>query len=163
MDKFVKKYKLLPYRPGVGMMIVNHEKKVFVAKRVDTKISAWQMPQGGIDEGETPSKAAMREMQEEIGSGSGEIIAESKNWYRYDIPEFLVPKLWDGQYRGQQQKWFLIKFTGDDSDIDLLTLNPEFEEWRWASVQELPDIIIHFKKKLYKAIIKEFKFFFDNN
>lgn len=148
---------LLPYRLAVGMMIINHKGQIFLGKRVDTKLQAWQMPQGGIDVGETPSKAAMREMEEEIGSKSGQIIAESKHWYSYDIPKFMIPKLWDGNYKGQKQKWFLIKFTGGDDDINLATDHPEFEAWRWADVSELPDIIIPFKKKLYKAVIEEFQ------
>lgn len=147
----------LPYRPGVGMMIINKNKKVFVAKRVDTKIQAWQMPQGGIDIGETPSKAAFREMEEEIGTDSGRIIAESNNWYCYDIPKFLIKKLWGGNYRGQRQKWFLIEFNGEDEDINIQTDTPEFSEWRWVDVHELPEIIIPFKKKLYEAVIKEFE------
>ena len=147
----------LPYRLGVGMMIINHKGQIFVGKRVDTKLQAWQMPQGGIEVGETPSRAAMREMEEEIGSKAGHIIAESKNWYSYDIPKFMIPKLWDGNYKGQKQKWFLIKFTGSDDEINLATDHPEFEAWRWSDVDELPDIIIPFKKKLYKAVIEEFQ------
>lgn len=146
----------LPYRLGVGMMIINDKNQVFVGKRVDAKLHAWQMPQGGIHLGETPSKAALREMKEEIGSSSGYIIAESKNWYSYDIPKFLIPKLWDGNYKGQKQKWFLIKFTGSDEDINIATDHQEFLEWRWADIQQLYDIIIPFKKKLYKAVLDEF-------
>lgn len=148
---------LLPYRLGVGMMIINSRGQIFVGKRVDTKLQAWQMPQGGIDVGETPSKAAMREMEEEIGSKAGHIIAESKNWYSYDIPKFMIPKLWDGNYKGQKQKWFLINFIGADDEINLATDHPEFEEWRWVDIDELPNIIIPFKKKLYKAVIEEFE------
>jgi putative (di)nucleoside polyphosphate hydrolase len=146
----------LPYRPGVGMMIINSSKKVFVAKRTDTKIQAWQMPQGGIDVGETPSKAALREMREEIGTDRATILAESNSWYCYDIPNFLIKKLWDGNYRGQRQKWFLIRFEGNDSEINLGTKSPEFSEWRWVDLQELPEIIIPFKKRLYESVIKEF-------
>lgn len=147
----------LPYRLGVGMMILNSENKVFVGKRIDTKIRAWQMPQGGIDLGETPSGAAMREMREEIGSCDGFIIAESKFWYSYDLPKFLIPKLWNGTYKGQKQKWFLIRFTGADKDIDLDNfLNTEFSEWCWAEIEDLPNIIIPFKRKLYEAVVKEF-------
>ncbi len=150
----------LPYRPGVGMMIINKEKRIFVAKRLDTKVQAWQMPQGGINLGETPSKAAIREMEEEIGTSLARIIAESKYWYSYDIPKFLIQKLWDGHYRGQRQKWFLIEFTGKDEDINLNTSFPEFTEWRWADLDELPDIIIPFKKRLYLEVINEFSSFF---
>ena len=111
----IKKESALPFRPGVGMMILNKDKRVFVGKRIDSKANGWQMPQGGIDIGETPSCAAMREMEEEIGTNKGRILAESKNWYSYRIPEFLIPRLWDGQYCGQKQTWFMIEFLGDKS------------------------------------------------
>ncbi len=146
----------LPYRHGVGMMIINHEEKIFLGKRVESKFEAWQMPQGGILLGETPSRAVIREMEEELGSSSGEILAETKKWYSYNIPEFLINKLWDGQYKGQKQKWFLIRFTGTDSDINVNTDNPEFREWCWASPTDMLDIIVPFKKRLYKTILKEF-------
>ena len=149
-------HKNLPYRLGVGMMIINNDNQVFLGKRVDTKIEAWQMPQGGIDVGETPSKAALREMLEETGSSHGNIIAESKNWYSYNLPDFLIPKLWDGRYRGQKQKWFLIRFTGNDSDININTSHPEFIDWKWARINELTDLIIPFKKRLYSAVVNEF-------
>jgi putative (di)nucleoside polyphosphate hydrolase len=147
----------LPYRLGVGMMILNKQNQVFVGKRVDAKVEAWQMPQGGIDIGETPSRAALREMEEEVGSSKGDILSESKNWYSYDLPKFLIPKLWNGQYKGQKQKWFLIKFTGEDGDINVETDHPEFEDWRWVDLVELPEIIIPFKRKLYEAVMAEFK------
>lgn len=156
----IDNYKLLPYREGVGMMIVNKDKKVFVGQRSDTRARAWQMPQGGVDIGETPSSAALREMAEEIGSDKGQIIAESKNWYSYDLPKFLVPKLWNGTYKGQKQKWFLIEFLGQDSEININTEIPEFVKWRWASLEELPHIIVPFKKRLYKAVVEEFSFYF---
>lgn len=146
----------LPFRPGVGMMIINNEDKVFVGKRVDSKANGWQMPQGGIDLGETPSSAAMREMEEEIGSGNGKIIAESKNWYSYRVPDFLIPKLWDGQYCGQKQKWFLIRFLGKDSDINLNTEHPEFNEWKWVNFDDLLADVIPFKLKLYREVTHEF-------
>lgn len=160
MDTKIKRpsnSRVLPYRSGVGMMILNDKNHVFLGKRVDAKLQAWQMPQGGIDVGETPSKAALREMMEEVGSDNGTIIAESKNWYRYDIPKFLIPKLWDGNYKGQSQKWFLIRFHGTDEDINIRTQHPEFIEWRWAELDELNDIIIPFKRKLYNAVISEFR------
>lgn len=149
-------YKKLPYRQGVGMMIINKHKQVFVGQRIDTKIDAWQMPQGGIDLGETPSKAALREMHEELGTANAKILAETKNWYTYNVPKFLVPKLWDGRYCGQRQKWFLIEFLGEDSEIDIDTEFREFSEWRWAEIEELSNIIIPFKRKLYSAVIDEF-------
>ncbi|WP_341763821.1 RNA pyrophosphohydrolase [Candidatus Tisiphia endosymbiont of Beris chalybata] len=151
-----KNYRDLPYRSSVGMMIIDQNNRIFVGKRIDTKISAWQMPQGGIHLGETPSNAALREMSEELGSTKGHIIAESKYWYSYDLPKILIPKLWNGNFRGQRQKWFLIRFTGTNEDININTSAPEFEEWRWSRIEELLSIIIPFKRKLYKAVLKEF-------
>ncbi len=147
----------LPFRPGVGMMIIDKNNRVFVGKRIDSKVNAWQMPQGGIDLGETPSRAALREMEEEIGSGNAKIIAESKNWYSYRIPKYLVPRLWEGQYCGQKQKWFLIRFLGEDSEIDIQTTVPEFDDWRWVEFDELLENIIPFKHALYQKVINEFK------
>lgn len=151
-----------PFRQGVGMMILNSKNQVFVGKRIDSKANGWQMPQGGIDLGETPSSAAWREMAEEIGSNKGRIIAESKKWYSYRLPDFLVHKLWEGKYCGQRQKWFLIRFTGQDSDININTHNPEFDSWCWMDIQDLLDNIIPFKHKLYSQVIKEFKQFIDS-
>jgi putative (di)nucleoside polyphosphate hydrolase len=147
----------LPFRQGVGMMIVDKHKRVFVGKRVDSKANGWQMPQGGIDLGETPSAAALREMREEIGCNQGYIIAESKRWYSYRVPNFLIPKLWEGQYCGQRQKWFLIRFTGEDSDININTESPEFDQWKWVNFKELLFDIIPFKLKLYKQVVDEFQ------
>ncbi len=151
----------LPYRLGVGMMIIDSRNRVFVAKRIDAKATGWQMPQGGINIGETPSCAAMREMLEEIGSNKGYIIAETKYWYSYDIPKFLIPKLWNGCFRGQKQKWFLIRFTGTNQDINIHTTKPEFEAWNWKPLDELLPAIISFKRKLYKEVIKEFSSMFN--
>lgn len=147
----------LPFRQGVGMMIINKSNRIFVGKRIDSKTNGWQMPQGGINLGETPSAAALREMAEEIGSNQGKIIAESKKWYSYRLPPFLVHKLWEGKYCGQRQKWFLIRFTGQDSDINVKTKHPEFDSWQWVEVHELLENIIPFKYKLYSKIIAEFK------
>jgi putative (di)nucleoside polyphosphate hydrolase len=147
----------LPFRQGVGMMIIDKNNRVFVGKRVDSKTNGWQMPQGGIDLGETPSSAALREMEEEIGSGKGEIIAESKKWYSYRVPTFLIPRLWNGKYCGQRQKWFLIRFTGEDSDINIATENQEFDQWKWLDFDQLLIDIIPFKFKLYEQVVDEFK------
>lgn len=146
----------LPFRLGVGMMILNKDGHILVGKRVESKFEAWQMPQGGILTGETPSRAVFREMKEEIGCDCGRIVAETKKWYSYNIPDFLISKLWDGQYKGQKQKWFLVEFTGSDSDINIETENPEFREWRWVPKEEILDIIVPFKKRLYIAVMKEF-------
>lgn len=147
----------LPFRPGVGMMILDKHNRIFVGKRIDSKLNGWQMPQGGIDLGETPSAAALREMEEEIGCNKGNIIAESKNWYSYRVPNFLIPKLWGGKFCGQKQKWFLIRFTGEDSDIDINTECPEFDQWKWVHFDELLKDIIPFKLKLYKQVVREFQ------
>lgn len=147
----------LPYRPCVGLMLLNRDNQVFVAKRIDTRAEAWQMPQGGIDEGETPQQAAMREMREEIGTDNAEIIAESNGWLEYDLPPHLIPNLWDGQYRGQKQKWFALRYLGQDSDINIATETPEFLEWKWVVMQELPDLIVPFKRELYTRLVQEFQ------
>lgn len=146
----------LPYRPGVGMMLFNNEKRIFVAKRIDMRAEAWQMPQGGIDKGEEPRPAAIRELTEEIGTGKATIIAESKEWYTYDLPADLIPKVWGGKFRGQRQKWFLMRFDGTDEDIDIETEHPEFLEYKWALPEELPKIIVPFKQKLYEQLVEEF-------
>jgi putative (di)nucleoside polyphosphate hydrolase len=146
----------LPYRPGVGIMIINQRKEVFVGKRIDARGNAWQMPQGGIDENETAAEAAKREMLEETGSNNAVILAESKEWFHYDLPPNLVYKLWGGRYRGQKQKWFLLKFLGHDSEFDVNTSHPEFTSWRWAHLHDLLSIIVPFKRKLYEEVVKEF-------
>jgi putative (di)nucleoside polyphosphate hydrolase len=146
----------LPYRKGVGIMLVNDTGLVFVARRIDMPSEAWQMPQGGIDKGESPHQAAMRELHEEIGTDKAEIIAESKHWLTYDLPADLIPKIWNGRFRGQTQKWFLLRFTGKDSDIDIETEHPEFLDWKWAKVAELPRFIVEFKRKLYEDLVAEF-------
>ena len=146
----------LPYRRGVGMMILNKDNLIFVGKRLDSKVDTWQMPQGGIDGDETVVEAGLRELVEETNIINVELIAESKNWFYYDIPEFLVGKLWDGKYRGQKQKWLLLKFAGDEGEINIATENPEFEEWKWVEMEMLPQLIVSFKKTLYNSIIEEF-------
>ncbi len=150
-------YSLLPYRKGVGIMLLNSARKVFVAKRIDMTSEAWQMPQGGIDKGEDAKVAALRELLEETGTNKATIIAESNGWYNYDLPDELVPIIWNGKYRGQQQKWFLMNFIGKDNDINIKTKDPEFSEWKWIEPRHLPDIIVPFKRKLYQAIVEEFE------
>ncbi len=145
----------LPYRKCAGLMLVNADGLVFVARRKDTP-DAWQMPQGGIDSGETPHAAALRELEEEIGTNKAEIIAESADWLRYDLPAELVGKVWKGKYRGQDQKWFLLRFTGRDEDIDINTRHPEFDAWKWAPVDDLPAMIVPFKRSIYEALVAEF-------
>lgn len=146
----------LPYRPGVGIFLLNAVGEVFVAQRIDTRQEAWQMPQGGIDDGETPRQAALREMAEEIGTNKAEILAESRGWLSYDLPPELVSKVWKGRYRGQKQKWFALRFLGEDGDIDLATPDPEFLSWRWLPADRLPDLIVPFKRALYRDVLAEF-------
>lgn len=147
----------LPYRPNVGLMLLNRRTgQVFVACRLDTP-GAWQMPQGGIDEGETPREAALRELEEEIGTAKAEIIAESAQWLTYDLPADLVGKVWKGRYRGQKQKWFLLRFLGKDKDIDIQTKHPEFSCWKWVDIEELPKLIVPFKRPIYEALVEEFR------
>ncbi len=147
----------LPYRPCVGIMLLNRDGRVFVARRKDTPGDHWQMPQGGIDKGETPRQAALRELEEEIGTGMAEIIAESREWHSYDLPADLIPKVWGGRYRGQRQKWFVLRFLGEDGDIDLATKHPEFAAWKWAEFDQLPALIIPFKRPIYQRLLEEFR------
>lgn len=145
----------LPYRPCVGIMLVNPQGLVFVAQRIDTP-DAWQMPQGGIDPGETPRAAALREMKEEIGTCQAEIVAETPDWLRYDLPAHLQGKLWGGRFCGQKQKWVLARFIGRDKDIRLETAHPEFSAWRWCDPAALPDVIVPFKRPVYIAVLEAF-------
>jgi len=146
----------LPYRDGVGIMLLNRDNLVFVAKRIDTLAEAWQMPQGGIDAGETPWQAATRELKEETGTDKAELLHELPEWLTYDLPDSLIPKIWGGRYRGQRQKWFALRFTGTDQDINIATEHPEFSEWKWAKIEQLPDLIVPFKRELYQTLVQEF-------
>jgi putative (di)nucleoside polyphosphate hydrolase len=146
----------LPYRPCVGIMLLNPRGQAFVARRIDMPSEAWQMPQGGIDENETPQVAALRELREEIGTDKAEILAESRHWMNYDLPPELVGKLWGGRYCGQRQKWFAMRFTGTDGDINIATEEPEFLDWKWAELERLPSLIVPFKRKLYEQLVIEF-------
>jgi putative (di)nucleoside polyphosphate hydrolase len=143
----------LPYRPCVGIMLFNKDGKVFVGNRLDQTVESWQMPQGGIDKGETPKEAALRELKEEVGTRKAEIIAEMDGWVTYDLPDHLIGIALHGKYRGQRQKWFALRFTGKDSDIDLTSHDPEFSSYRWVSLEELPDLIVPFKRETYKSVI----------
>ncbi len=146
------------YRPGVGIMLLNAENRVFVAQRADKQFDAWQMPQGGIDEGEDPAKAVWRELKEEVGTDKAKILAESKDWHFYDLPPDLIKKYWQGRYIGQRQKWFVMQFTGVDADINIHAHEkPEFNAWKWIAADQLLDLIVPFKRDVYKAVLKEFE------
>ncbi len=144
-----------PYRRGVGIVLLNARGQVFVAERIDTP-GAWQMPQGGIDKGETPREAAVRELHEEIGTDKARIVAVTRAWLRYDLPADLQANVWKGKYRGQEQKWFLMKFTGVDQDVDLETDHPEFQAWKWMSFHQLPRVAVGFKRLIYKEVVAAF-------
>ena len=146
----------LSYRPCVGVMLVNHKGLVFVGRRRDGDGQAWQMPQGGIDEGERPIEAAKRELWEETGIRHAHVIAESRAWHRYDLPVDLVGKVWKGRFRGQVQKWVAMGFDGVDSEIDLNAHEAEFEEWRWVPMAALPTRAIAFKRDIYRSLSEEF-------
>jgi putative (di)nucleoside polyphosphate hydrolase len=146
------------YRSAVGVMLLSRTGEVFVARRIDMPmLPAWQMPQGGIDPGETPVQAALRELKEEIGTDKAEILGESSTWLKYDLPPELARGMWGGRYRGQRQKWFAMRFTGNDTDIDLATDHPEFDAWKWILPERLPEVIVPFKRQLYIDILAEFR------
>ena len=148
----------LPYRPGAGVMLLNRDGKVFVAQRLDSTLEAWQMPQGGLDEGEEPWDAALRELEEETGIRPHLVqqIACSPRLHRYTLPEELAGKVWQGKWRGQLQSWYLCRFLGTDADIDLATPHPEFRAYRWVEPRLLPDLIVPFKRALYREILDSF-------
>ena len=145
----------LPYRPCVGMMVINRAGLVFVGQRIDTTMEAWQMPQGGIDDGEDLETAALRELEEEIGTRNVKILGQTQDWLTYDLPPELVGKVWKGRYRGQKQIWFAMRFLGADTDINIATGHPEFCAWQWVTTFDLPTMIIPFKRKLYEDVIAE--------
>lgn len=149
----------LPYRPCVGIVLLNAQRFVFVGQRIDMVQEAWQMPQGGIDPGEAPRDTALRELEEETGIAPHlvELLAETREWLRYDLPPHLVGKVWKGRYRGQEQKWFAARFLGSDSDIDIATAHPEFSTWRWSPADELSANAVSFKRALYETVLSEFR------
>jgi putative (di)nucleoside polyphosphate hydrolase len=151
-----KRSLVLPYRPCAGIMLLNNKGKVFVARRIDTDTEAWQMPQGGIENGEDPKVAAIRELEEETGITQAEIIAEYQDWLTYDLPDKLYGKVWKGRYGGQTMKWYVMRFYGEDSDINIKTRHPEFSSWRWVDMNDLQEIIVPFKRDIYKALSEKF-------
>ena len=145
------------YRRGVGIMLLNDQGDIFVGQRDDVPEDAWQMPQGGIDEGETPRDAALRELREELGTSKVEIIAETNAWFRYDLPEEFLHGQRHGRWRGQQQKWFLMHFLGQDLDINTATEHREFSQWQWVTRDRLVELIVPFKRQLYLHVLQEFE------
>ena len=146
------------YRPAVAMMLLNGQGRVWVGMRLDNALDAWQMPQGGLDPGEDAEQGALRELEEETGISADmvEIVARAARTFDYDLPPELVGKLWKGRYRGQRQTWFLMRFTGHDAQITLEMPHPEFRAWKWAEARDLPDLIVPFKKQLYRDVLEEF-------
>ncbi|HEU0220871.1 MAG TPA: RNA pyrophosphohydrolase [Paracoccaceae bacterium] len=149
----------LPYRPCVGLMIVSRDGRIFAGQRLDSPGPAWQMPQGGVDEGEDPREAALRELWEETGITADKvaILAETRDWIPYDLPPHLVSRLWNGRYRGQKQRWFLMRFLGEDGDITIATPHPEFSRWTWLEPEDLLERIVPFKRDTYRRVIEEFR------
>jgi putative (di)nucleoside polyphosphate hydrolase len=149
----------LPLRIGVGIAVLNSKNKVFVAKRKDNPINKWQMPQGGVDEGEKLIDAMYRELLEETSISSIKIIKELDYWLEYTLPNHLLGIIWRGKYSGQKQKWFIVKFTGNENEINLQTSNPEFIEWKWVNINELTKVVVGFKKNVYIKLVGELKEF----
>ena len=147
-----KKYSSLPLRCGVGIVVLNKENKVFVAKRIDNPKDFWQMPQGGVDSGEDLLKAAYRELEEETSIKSVKLIKELDGMITYELPERLLGFIWNGKYRGQKQKWFLMRFTGEDKEININTHHPEFLDWKWIELDQLTKVVVDFKLHVYKEV-----------
>ena len=154
--------KQLPLRTGVGIILLNHENKIFVGKRIDNPKNFWQMPQGGVNQNENFLQAAKRELEEETGIKSVELVKELNEWLGYDLPENLLGKVLEGKYRGQKQKWFIMKFVGKDNEINVKTKNPEFLDWKWIELSKLPSIAVSFKIDLYKKLKEELNFLNSN-
>src|SRR5262245_25665339 len=146
----------LPYRPCVGLMVLNRAGQVFVGNRIDQSIESWQMPQGGIDEGEEPWATALRELKEEIGTSNVELLREHPDWLHYDLPPQLVGIAWEGKFRGQKLKWFAVRYKGVDADINVKTAHQEFSNWRWADIGDLLGLIVPFKRETYAKVIAAF-------
>ena len=143
----------LPLRIGVGAIVLNKENKVFVGRRIDNPINNWQMPQGGANKNEPLLEAMRRELCEETNIKNIKILKKLDQWFQYELPDELLGKIWKGRFRGQKQKWFIVKFLGEDSEININTKNPEFIEWRWIDFKKLPEVIVYFKKDLYKNLV----------
>ena len=153
--------KVLPLRIGVGVIVLNDQNKIFVGKRKDNPVDKWQMPQGGVDKNENFITAMKRELYEETSIQNIKILKELDEWFEYELPKNLLGIIWRGKFRGQKQKWFVVRFTGKESEINLKTKHPEFIEWKWIEMNELPKIIVDFKKNVYEKLLIELKKFID--
>ncbi len=145
----------LSYRPCVGICLFNQDGQVFVAERIDTP-GAWQLPQGGIDKGEVPGEAALRELKEEIGTNKATLLGRTDEWLTYDLPDHLIGKVWKGKYRGQKQIWFAYHFDGTDEDINIATEHPEFARWQWVELEQIVELIVPFKRDIYVELVNQF-------
>ena len=152
-----EEYKRLPLRSGVGIILLNKENKIFVAKRIDNPKNYWQMPQGGIDKGENFYTAALRELKEETSITSAKLIKEIEGNFTYILPDDLIGIIWKGKFKGQKQKWFIMRFTGDKSEVNIKTKHPEFLDWKWVNLENLTEIAVPFKLEVYKKLIPEIK------
>ena len=157
MVKMEEKFKKLPLRTGVGIVVLNNENKVFVAKRIDNPKNFWQMPQGGVDEGESFLEAAYRELEEETGIKEVKLIKEIDEILSYELPSHLLGVIWKGKYKGQKQKWFVMKYLGNDRDINIKTNSPEFLEWKWIDLNKITDVVVDFKLHIYKQLKEKVK------
>jgi len=151
------RHKNLPLRTGVGIVVLNLKNKVFVGKRKDNPFDKWQMPQGGVDLNEPLLTAMKRELEEETSIKNIEVLKEFDQWLEYELPENLIGKIWEGKYKGQKQKWFIVRFVGAENEININTDHPEFIEWKWINMNSLPDLIVNFKKHVYKDVLVELK------
>ena len=151
----MKDLSVLPLRIGVGIVLLNHENKIFVGKRIDNPANSWQMPQGGVDKNEDLLQAAKRELEEETSIKTVRVIKELNEWQTYDLPKNLLGKLWKGRYRGQKQKWFIMRFLGKNDEINIKTERPEFLDWKWIKPSDLPTVAVDFKLNIYKKMAKE--------
>lgn len=151
--------KKLPLRIGVGAIVLNKKNQVFVGKRKDNPVDKWQMPQGGVNKGEDLTEAMKRELNEETGIQNIKILNEIDGWFEYELPNYLLGKIWRGKFRGQKQKWFIVKFLGNDEEINLEMDKPEFIEWQWLDIENLPNVIVDFKKKVYEKLLPKIRNF----
>ena len=151
----LKKFENLPLRDGVGIIVINNDNKIFVAKRIDNPKNYWQMPQGGVDSGENYYQAALRELEEETSIKNIEFVKEIEGYISYELPDYLLGIIWKGKFKGQTQKWFIMRFLGDDNEINLKTKHPEFLDWKWIDLEDLPKIAVNFKLNVYKSLKRE--------